>query len=352
MVLENCSHSPELEMLQQRLLRLGLSYGDFKKIKADPMDFAAWFGEICRMAKRYADLADEAWRKNQTVTAVELWHRASDYFHYTQLFQPYSQAKMDIRKASRDNFLKMIEFFSPKIERIEVPYLDKHLPGYLRVATPDSPLVILMNGLDSAKEVELFYFSEAFFKRGLSTLCIDAPGQGELLGQSRLSPEIESVISTVIDFITASPLFRPKRLGLFGVSFGGHLAVRSAALIERITACICLGSFFDAEPLAKFPPPVHGALCAQYGIKDDAELRQLYGQLSLAALPDKILQPLLIIHGGKDYLFDLKQAHKINDWASGEKEFWVYEDAEHVCSSCFDELLPKMGDWMFEHLSK
>ncbi len=350
MVSEKGRVSPELEMLYHRILRLGVSYGDFKKLKANPLDFESWAAELSHFAKGYENAADDAWQQGKIVSAMEWWRKAADYFHNAQLFLPYSPAKIRLRKQSQGNFFKMMQLYTPKADRINISFQNMKLPGYLRVSKPGAPIVILINGLDSSKEVELFYFAEVFLKRGISTLCIDFPGQGELFGVTKMNADIEVVNSAIVDFIIKQCIADSEKIGIFGVSFGGHLAIRSAALDKRIKACICLGSFFDASALLSFYPAVHAAFCTQFGIQDQTELQNLYGNLSLAPFAGKMTRPLLVIHGDKDDIFDVSQAKKIHAWASGPKELWIFEGAEHVCSSCFDLLLPQMGDWMVEQL--
>lgn len=342
---------PELEMLYQRLLRLGLSYGDFSRLKSSPLELQAWASELALLAKRYEDMADEAWERSRTASAAQWWRKATDYYHYAQMFLPYSPAKLALRKSSQANFLKLLNRMSPSVQRLEIPFQSITLPGYLRTAAPESPIVILINGLDSSKETELFYFAETFAKRGISTLCLDAPGQGELLGAAAMRPNIEVVISTVIDFIVHNGLADPRKIGLFGVSFGGHLAARAAACDERVKACICLGSFFDSSGLAHFNPVVQGAFRAQYGAVQQESLDDLYEQLSLEPFAGKMISPLLVVHGSRDHIFAVSEAERIHAWGYGPKELWILDNAEHVCSSCFDELLPRMGDWMAQQLA-
>src|SRR5690606_3664319 len=64
---------------------------------------------------------------------------------------------------------------------VEVEHQGSQFPGVFRV--PDGPAqafptVILVPGLDAAKE-ELHLLSNVFLARGMATLVVDGPGQGE-----------------------------------------------------------------------------------------------------------------------------------------------------------------------------
>ena len=72
------------------------------------------------------------------------------------------------------------EYLDPDAERIEVPLDGGRVVGNLRRPAGEErpPLVLLMPGLDSTKE-EFFRLENVFLDRGMATLSIDGPGQGE-----------------------------------------------------------------------------------------------------------------------------------------------------------------------------
>ena len=83
-------------------------------------------------------------------------------------------------KKAVDIYTKALPYLNPPGERVSIPYNGGTLYGNLRapngIKTP--PVVILIMGLDSAKE-EMFYNEQLFLDRGMATLTFDGPGQGE-----------------------------------------------------------------------------------------------------------------------------------------------------------------------------
>ena len=75
---------------------------------------------------------------------------------------------------------KTHEYLDPDAERIEVPLDGGRVVGNLRRPAGEErpPLVLLVPGLDSTKE-EFFKLENVFLDRGMATLSIDGPGQGE-----------------------------------------------------------------------------------------------------------------------------------------------------------------------------
>src|SRR5439155_20901375 len=131
-------------------------------------------------------------------------------------------------------------------ERLEIPYDGTVLPGLLR--RPSSgrrpPIVLMIPGLDSVKE-ELQTTADYFLRRGMATLAIDGPGQGETEFVRSIEPAYERPVAAVIDWLERRSDFDLERLGVFGVSLGGYYAVRAAAFESRIAAAIDHGGTFS-----------------------------------------------------------------------------------------------------------
>ena len=96
-----------------------------------------------------------------------------------------------------------------------------------------TPVVIMVPGLDSVKE-ELQATAEYFLARGLATLAIDGPGQGESEYELPIEPAYEKVATAVVDFLQDRAGLDRERIGLFGVSLGGYYAARAAAYEKRL----------------------------------------------------------------------------------------------------------------------
>jgi pimeloyl-ACP methyl ester carboxylesterase len=58
------------------------------------------------------------------------------------------------------------------------------------------------------------------------------------------------VVSPIVDYCETVPEIDASRLGLIGLSFGGYLAPRAAALEPRIRAVVAIDGIFDAHESA------------------------------------------------------------------------------------------------------
>ena len=338
--------------LYPRLLSFGVGYGDLERISNSAGDWLSFSGALADLGKHWEKSADEAFYAGRLETARQHWLRAAAYFHYAQLRLSDSPLKEEMRIKCRRCYEKFIPISAPPIFRCEVPFEEISLPGYLRVRNPGGPCVILIGGLDSAKEVELHHFAEVFLKRNCSVFYFDGPGQGELYKRSLMTVGFEKVVARVINFLASDPRIRPSRFGCFGVSFGGHLACRSSAANPRISACISIGGFFDYRILEKLPPIAAETVKNAFGFSSTDHMSNLFPYVSLEPLRGKMEVPLMIVHGTTDHLVDMDQIRAMQEWACGPVETMVLEGSEHVCSDRFNECLPRMGDWMAKSLMR
>lgn len=339
----NANFNPAL--LFPRLLSFGVTYGDVARIAGDCVDWESWCSFFIEAADRYELLGAEAQNNGNHVSAAHYFQLASVYFHYSQLKLPICDLKFDLRRRVVDAFSKFVPLSPRPVTKFDIPFKNERLPGYWLQAgphNPRTPAVILVGGLDSAKEVELYRFAQEFLHRGLHCYVFDGPGQGELLGRMPLQFRFEVVLKQVVDQITDH--YRPDALGIFGVSMGGFLGVRGMAADDRIRACVSIGGFFNTRTLRKLPS--FGKELLQYAQQNDANLKETLVEGLTASGDLKLRQPLFVIHGTRDHLVDEEQIEQFAAWGGEHTKIWRIEGAEHVCADRFAECLPVIGDWM------
>src|SRR5256714_7138122 len=128
-------------------------------------------------------------------------------------------------------------------------------------------------GLDSTKE-ELHAYEERFLARGIATLAIDGPGQGEAEYEIPICGDYERAASAVCDWIEERSDLDAKRIAIWGVSLGGYYAPRAAAYEKRIRACIALSGPFDwAQIWDGLPELTRSTFRVRSHAKSEAEAR-------------------------------------------------------------------------------
>lgn len=120
-------------------------------------------------------------------------------------------------------------------------------------ATNPRPTVILGNGYDGAQEEMLHATGFDALARGYNVITYEGPGQPTVRREQNLGfiTEWETVVTPVVDYLLsgARPEVDGSKLGLFGYSMGGFLALRAAAFEHRLAAVFAVDGLYSVfEP--------------------------------------------------------------------------------------------------------
>jgi 2,6-dihydroxypseudooxynicotine hydrolase len=290
---------------------------------------------------------------SQRLTAAGAWRRAALCWHWGKfLFVD----DLDQQRAAHDRtvacFARAADSLAPPAERVAIPYGSTSLAGYLRVPSGGNraPAVIMAPGLDSVKE-ELQATAELFLQRGVATLAIDGPGQGEAEYSLPIEPAYERVAAAATDWLSGCPGIDPDRIGFFGVSLGGYYAARAAAYEPRLRASVMLcGPYrFDLDWDA-LPALTRAAFQHRSGARDADEARRLAGTLTLEEAAPRITSPLLVVHGRRDRLIPAHHAERLVAEAPGA-QLRMFEDGNHGITNHPFESRSLIADWLASALS-
>jgi dienelactone hydrolase len=244
-----------------------------------------------------------------------------------------------------------------------MPALFTRVPGAGR-----HPVVVYCNGLDSCKE--LLYWSrlpEALAKRGVSTLCVDQPGSGEALRlqQLHVDPHSESWASKAVDWLEQQSDVDAARIGMTGISLGGHFAPRAVAYEPRFAAGAVWGANHNwaevqqrrlqregENPVPHYWAHVHWA----FGAKDMPDFLKKAAAMNLDGQLDRIRVPFLVTHGASDRQIPLAYARQtyeqlVNSPRRELKIFTAREGGvEHVGADNMSFAREYIADWFAESL--
>jgi len=330
----------------------GIDVNDFDKVVAATAEWKDWGPNWLRTGDVHRALAEEAAAAGRTVTAADAYQRAAWCYHLGK-FLWFEDAALHRRLHERTvaTYTKALPHLDPPAERVEVPFEGAIIPGILRRprAATLPPLVILVPGLDSVKE-ELFAIENEFLRRGMATLSVDGPGQGENAPRFPIRPDWASVIGPLLDGLGDRRDVNLQRVGLMGISMGGIYGPRAAAFEKRLRAVIALAGPYDlSECWPALNPLTKGGYVFYTKSKDEAEAFEKSKALTLRGILDKVTCPLLIIHGALDRLFPPAQAERIAREAP-KATLLMYPDGNHVCNNIPYKYRPAMADWMRQRL--
>jgi dipeptidyl aminopeptidase/acylaminoacyl peptidase len=314
---------------------------------------AAWSGA----ADKHETLGRTALAEGRTRSAGEHLARAAVYFHFGKFL--FVDDVPQMRKA-HESAVRCLDDALPHLDpagrRVEIPFEGSRLVGILRRPSTTaygegpSPLVVMIPGLDSAKEE--FRSTEALFlDRGVATFSVDGPGQGEAEYDLPIRGDWSAPGTAIVDAVAALPEVDGERIGVWGVSLGGYYAPRvAAALGDRLKACVALagpynfGACWDA-----LPPLTRKAFQVRSGAADDEAARQQALTLDLAGQAQHIAAPLLVVTGKLDRLIPWQDAARLAGEVDGA-QLILLEDGNHGCMNVWPEHRPYTADWVAARL--
>src|ERR671918_404579 len=288
-----------------RMVSQGIDYNDFVRTTARIERWDEWLDAWTDTAELHLRLGREAEQAGRRLTAGEAFVRAALCFHFAKyVWVIDGERNRRTTERAREALYEAHRLLDPSAERVEAP-----LDGATEVANlrrpPDAdrpPLVVLIPGLDSTKE-EFFNLEQVFIDRGLATLSLDSPGQGETGFELPIRHDYEVAMAAILDALEGRDDIDTRRVGAAGVSLGGYYAPRAAAFEPRLRAVAGVsgprnfGELWDDLPMLTRESFVH------YSRSPDLEAgRERALALDLAGVADRISQPLLVVTGKLDRL--------------------------------------------------
>lgn len=336
-----------------RFTSQGVDYNDFVRVTTGLQLWEDWLDAWCASGDLHAELARDAEDQGRTLSAGEAWVRAALSYHFAKFVWMIDMGKY---RSAADRAVSALRrahgLLDPTAERVEVPFEGGTMVGNLRrpADVDRPPLVFLLPGLDSTKE-EFFHWENVFLTRGMATLSLDGPGQGETGYHTHIRPDYEVGPAAMLDHLAGRADLDLDRVGAVGVSLGGYYAPRTAAFEPRVKAVCAIGGphtfgeFFDERPSISRETFVHHS-----GAGSVEEAKRVADRLTLTGVLPKVTQPFLVIFGKLDRLIPFEQAERVAAEAPNA-ELVMYPDGNHVCNNLPYKYRPLAGDWMAERLA-
>jgi dienelactone hydrolase len=337
-----------------RFIANGVDYSDFVTVTSKISSWDSWCEEWSLAGARHEDLGRTALAAGRRRTAGAHLAQAAVYYHFAKFM--FVDDITQMRKAHRAGVSCLndaLPYLDPPGERVEIPFDGSVIAGVLRrpVRPGPHPLVVLIPGLDSAKEE--FRPTEALFlDRGLATLSVDGPGQGEAEYDLAIRPDWEVPGSAIIDAAARLPGIDPGKIGIWGVSLGGYYAARVVAGDKRVRACIALcGPYCLGDIWEMLPDLSRAAFTVRSKSRSESEARARASELTLAGVGERITAPILIIAGQRDRIFPWQDAERLHNEVGDNSELMLLPDGNHGCANVTYKHRNYGADWMASALA-
>lgn len=332
-----------------------------------PQFMAQWVAT----ADKLIALADEDEARGRGFSASDKLERAALYLLVAERMQAQGSAGREETYArARAQFDRSTSLGKINRKRVEIPLAEGMMPSlYTRAPGPGPhPVVVYCNGLDSCKE--LLYWSrlpQALARRGVSCLSVDQPGSGEALRLQGLpvDPHSEHWASQAVDWLERQADVDPRRIGMSGISLGGHFAPRAVAFEPRFACGAIWGANHNwAEVQQKRlnregenPVPHYWAhVMWAFGATTMEDFLARAADMHLDDAMPRIKVPFLITHGAKDRQIALDYAHRSYDQLVNApvRELKIFTEreggVEHVGADNMAYARDYIADWLAEQL--
>ncbi|ARU18068.1 alpha/beta hydrolase family protein [Croceicoccus marinus] len=323
------------------------------------------------MGRKLLDLAAEDEAKGRAFSASNKLERASLYLFTAERMQGHGHpGRTETYAMAREAFDRSTALGRIERERVEVPLEGGTMPALWTRAPGDGPrpAVVFCNGLDSCKE--LLYWTrlpEQLARRGISTLCVDQPGSGEALRLQGMpvDPHSESWASKAVDWLEQQAEVDAKRIGMTGISLGGHFAPRAVAYEPRFASGAVWGANHNwrevqdkrmqregENPVPHYWAHVHWA----FGATDQEDFLEKSREMNLNGHMDRIKVPFLVTHGANDRQISPSYADDLYDQLvnSPRREKIIFTaregGVEHVGADNMAYGRDLIADWFAETL--
>jgi dienelactone hydrolase len=331
----------------------------------------AWKEEWAAIGDKVAARADAAAAEGREITAGNNYMRAGNYYYSAERFIPPGADKMAMYEKALRCYRAALTRLHPNVEFVDVPYEGTSLAAYFMKApvAGRAPTVVLFDGMDNCKEMSVIFAGLEFAKRGMHTLAIDGPGQGETqrLRQIHSRPDYEVPGTAAYAYVASRPDVDPNRVAVMGYSFGGYQAPRIAAFEKRYAACVALGAMhwdlhgWQADVKARLAEDAKTSFTSNFqfrwvvGAPDNETALEWAKRFTLEGAAERIACAFLVVHGENDRIVPVAEAHTLYRRVGSKRKhikiFTAEEGAAEHCQVDHRQMgIDYIGDWLLANM--
>jgi hypothetical protein len=356
-------------------------------------DAQSWFDAWTGVAADLAARGEQALGRGHLATASWALLSAAEHYAKALVFVDGladQSVLLPTFRQGRACWEKVIDASAGRFVRVQVPYEDTTLPGYL--LRPDAsgaarPTLVMTNGSDESLP-GLFHSGAAeALARGWNVFVFDGPGQQSMLFERGVPfrYDWEAVLTPVVDALVTRPDVDASALTGYGVSQGGYWMPRAVAFERRLVAAVADPGVVDVSAgwtvhlpealldlLDSGQKDAFNAVMAQaqagassaaartlafrskpYGVTDPFDLFTEVRKYQVRDVAGQITTPLLILDPDGEQFFP-GQPRQLFDLLPGEKRiigFTQAQGANFHCQPTGRQLThTQMLDWLADHL--
>lgn len=311
---------------------------DFMGVRTRVQKFSDISREFGRAGARRESIARRFEEEGRMVAARESYFIASLLYGSAQwpIFENTPE-NISLNNKKVECYMKYARYADHEVRRVEIPFASKSLPAYLHLPkNPAAPLPCILNigGMDSFKEMLHSLYGDRFLERGIASLAIDGPGQGECCIRDIhvTATNFKDAGRAALTWMRAQPELDPDRMAIVGLSFGSFWGTQVASIDDRLKGCAV--SLVCHEPGANAifnmaSPTFKLRFMYMAGYEDEEEFDKFAETLTLSGMGEQIKCPFLVVAGEDDELSPIEYTYELMDVIKAPKELLLYQGERH-----------------------
>jgi esterase/lipase len=315
---------------------------DFRTVGMRVKKFADMHREFAATARRREIKAENFEKQGRLVSARESYFIAAMLYSAARwpIFEN-NETSIDYNRRMVACYDKFALFMDRPIERIEVPFAGRALPGYLHLPRQPKPgekfpLVIGIDGMDGSKEIMCSMYGDKFLERGMANFIYDGPGQGECTISELHVTETNHMdaAQAIYHRLIQHPHIDKDRVCVWGISFGSFFALQAAAALgDKLKGAAV--TFVNHNPglnsiMDMASPSFKMRFMYMAGYDDEEKFDEFKKKFTIMPVLDRIFCPVLVQGGEDDELSPIEYSAQLVDKLKVPKKFVVYEGERHA----------------------
>lgn len=343
-----------LSLWAPRMILGGVEPHDVQTVTAMHPRWADWLDVWSEIGLKHRRVAEQQLAHGENVSAGQAFRRACACYHFAKFVWALDERKnAAATQASVECGNAALVLQDAGYRRIDVgdgPIQVVANLRYPKQGNAPHALVVLVPGLDSTKE-ELMSWGDEVLARGMASLTVDGPGQGEVFHRgTRIQSAYERTLKLALDAIADDRKIDQRRIGIAGTSLGGHYVIRGAAFEPRVRAVVSVSGPFKIE-LATAPAHTVETVKFYSRSASDEAAAQYMQSFDLTAVTERVTQPARIATGRKDRIVPWEQTEAIAR-AMPRGQFSLYDDGNHGLTNLAHEFRAVSADWLKSTLAE
>jgi 2,6-dihydroxypseudooxynicotine hydrolase len=348
-----------------RFLANGIDYFDLQTTLDSIDGWSTWAPAWTDVADEYERLGKEALAAGHRVTAAEHLRRCALTLQFAQFVLTEDVAsRRQLQERMIRTYALAAPLLDPPAHRIEVPYGSdgRRVVGYLRrpAGSDGRPagVAVLVPGLESTKE-QFSTYEPYFLRRGVATLSVEGPGQGEAgfdgpFSDATYAVAMAAVAGAIRDGAHDVTGIDPERVVLVGTSFGGYLGLRHAAAFQELgmlRGVVDIAGPYDLRAFDELQAVTRDGFRDLVGASTDDEARDLLRDVTLDGALDGLTAPVLVVHGELDRIIAPSHARRIVAALGDRATVRLEPTGNHSCNNLAARVRPAVADWTSDRLA-